>query len=110
MKRWKGENRETAPWIDPMTPNLSPLTFCLSAASVSPRARTEDEHRVDSNQQRCPLSPPSARGFGADLVIKFQIALHDDFGGENLRGALLGGGAEPSAEARIRDERDEGLD
>ncbi len=29
MKRWKGENRETAPWIDPMTPNLSPLTFCL---------------------------------------------------------------------------------
>ncbi len=63
MKRWKGENRETAPWIDPMTPNLSPLTFCLGAASVSPRARTEDEHRVDSSQQRCRLdSAPFAAG------------------------------------------------
>ena len=81
MKRGKAENRETAPWIDPMTPNLSPLTFCL----------------------------PLPRGRGADLVIKFQIALHHDVGGENLGGALLGGGAETSAEHRIRDERDEGL-
>ena len=68
MKRGKAENRETAPWIDPMTPNLSPLTFCLGAASVSPKARTEDEHRVDSSQQRCYLSPRPARRVGDALL------------------------------------------
>jgi hypothetical protein len=37
-------------------------------ASVSPKARTEDEHRVDSSQQRCYLSPRPARRVGDALL------------------------------------------